>query len=61
MKIALLEDNPAVVELLDATLEMHGDRVKPCASGEALLATLLASPDEHKSIRCSTCITEAMR
>jgi CheY-like chemotaxis protein len=47
MKIALLEDNPVVVELLDATLEMHGYRVKPCASGEALLAALMASPDEQ--------------
>jgi CheY-like chemotaxis protein len=43
MKIALLEDNPAIVELIEDALEMQGYQVTTFACGQELLHALLAS------------------
>jgi hypothetical protein len=47
MKVALFEDNPAMMEMMETALDMQGYGGEPCASGETLLAALLASRGEQ--------------
>jgi DNA-binding response OmpR family regulator len=47
MKVALLEDNPAIIEMMETALDMQEYGGEPCASGETLFAALLASRGEQ--------------
>jgi CheY-like chemotaxis protein len=48
MKMALLENNPAIVELIEEALAMPGHQVTAFACGQELLHTLVASKNvEH--------------
>jgi CheY-like chemotaxis protein len=50
MKVALLEDHPDIVELIDAALDMQGHEATAWASGPALLASLLAESAEYNNV-----------
>lgn len=43
MDIGILEDNPAILDFLTTTLEMHGHTVHPYTFGASLLAALFGA------------------